>query len=141
MTSFMDVFSARRRSITVSPAFDPRKKWRSPWKRSQTVNAFTLIRDSRFGVSVLKSSRTRATLKLAGPQRFIFAEITIDLPSPQPAAGVHDLPVVATEDFLQLWGCCVYNGSATQATVSSGHRCRITRHQNPASGHGIRSKG
>src|SRR5262249_2770124 len=133
MTSFIDVFSASGRSITVSPAFDPRKKSRSPWKRSRTVNAFTLIHNSRIGVSVLKSRRTWTTLELAGPERFIFAEITIDLPSPQAAAGIHDLPAVAPEYLLKLRGCCLYNRAATKATVASLHCRRITRHQNTAS--------
>src|SRR5215475_15687097 len=133
MMSFIDVFSASCRSIIASPDFEPRKKWRSPWKHNRTLNCFTSIYDSRVGVCVLKGSRTRTTLELSGAERFIFAEITIDLPSPQTAAGIHDLPAVAPEDFLQLRGCCLYNGSATQATVSSGHRYRITRHQNPAS--------
>ena len=60
------------------------------------MNGFTSIYDSRVGVCVLKGSRTRTTLELAGPERFIFAEITIDLPSPQSAADV--LPVVRSED-------------------------------------------
>src|SRR5215471_14139099 len=113
----MDVFSVSDRSTTVSPAFDPRKKSRSPRKRSRTVNAFTLIHNLRVGVSVFKSRRTRATLELAGPERLIFAEITIDLPSPQAAAGIHDLPTVAPEYLLKLRGCCLYNGPAAQATV------------------------
>src|SRR5882757_10359087 len=132
MTSFMDVFSASPRSITALPAFDPRKTLRSPCKRSRTLNGFTSIYDSRLGKCVLKGSRTRTTLELAGPERFIFAEITIDLPSPQAAAGIHDLPTAAPEDFLKFRRCCLYNRSATQATVPSHHRRRITRHQNTA---------
>jgi hypothetical protein len=71
-------------------------------------------------------------LELAGPERFIFAEITIDLPSPQAAPGIHNFPPVAPEDFLKFWGRCLYNRSATQPTVSSLQRRRITRHQNTA---------
>src|SRR5262245_753646 len=119
MTSFMDVFSVSDRSTTVSPAFDPRKKSRSQRKRSRTLNAFTLIHNLRVCVSVVKSRLTPTTLELAGPERFIFAEITIDLPSPQSAAGIHDLPAVAPEYLLKLRGCCLDNGPATQATVAS----------------------
>src|SRR5689334_18100011 len=99
MTSFMDVFSARGRSITASLAFDPRKILRSPLKRRQTLNGFTSIYDSCVGVRVLERSGARTALELSGAERFIFAEITIDLPSPQTAAGIHDLPPVAPEDF------------------------------------------
>src|SRR4029077_2051121 len=100
---------------------------------SRTLNGFTSIDDSRVGVCVLKGSRTGTTLELARPERFIFAEITIDLPPPQTAPGIHDLPAVAPEDFLKFRGRCLYNRSATQATVPSHHRCRITRYQNTAS--------
>src|SRR5207247_9896906 len=84
-------------------------------------------------VCILTGSRTRTSLALAGPERFIFAEITIDLPLPQTAAGIHDFPAVAPEDFLKFRGRCLYNRSATQATVPSLHRRRITGHQNTAS--------
>ena len=99
------------------------------------MNGFTSIYDSRVGVCVLKGSRTRTTLELAGPERFIFAEITIDLPLPQAAAGIHDLPAAAPEDFLKFRGRCLYNRSATQAPVPYLHRRRITRDQNTASTH------
>src|SRR5262249_11447675 len=98
-----------------------------------TLNGFTSIYDSRVGVSVLKGSRTRTTLELARPERFIFAEITIDLPPSQTAAGIHDLPAVAPEDFLKFRGRCLYHRSTTQGAVPSLHRRRITRHQTSAS--------
>src|SRR5207248_9283618 len=126
-------FSVSRRSITASRAFDPRKTLRSPWKQSRSLNGFTSIYDPRVGVCVLKSGRTWSSLELAGPERFIFAKITIDLPPPQTATGIHDLPAVAPEDFLKFGGCCLYSRSATQATVPALHRRRIMRHQNTAS--------
>jgi hypothetical protein len=82
--------------------FRAKKKSRSPRKRSRTLNGFALIRDSRVGVSVLKGGRTRATLELVRSQRFIFAEITIDLPPVQVATGIHDFPAVAAKNFLKL---------------------------------------
>src|SRR5438874_9448998 len=97
------------------------------------LNGFTSIYDARVGVCVLKGSRARTTLELAGPERFIFAEITIDLPLPQTATGIHDLPAVAPEDFLKFRGRCLYSRSARQATVPALHRRRIMRHQNTAS--------
>src|SRR5215470_4792751 len=97
------------------------------------VNGFTLIDDSCVGVSVLKSGRTGPTLELAGTERFIFAEVTIDLPLAQTAAGIHDLPAVASEDFLKLRRRCLHHRPATQATMSSLHRRGITRYQNTAS--------
>src|SRR6266700_8269974 len=133
MTSLTEVFSLRLRSTVPVRAFERRKKSRSPRKRSRTMNGFTLISNPRVGISVLKWSRTRTTLELAGPERFIFAEITIDLPLPQTAAGIHDLPAAAPEDFLKVRGRCLYNRSATQAAVPSLHRRRIMRHQNTAS--------
>ena len=77
------------------------------------MNGFTSIYDSRVGVCVLKGSRTGTTLELAGAERFIFAKITIDLPPPQTATGIHDLPAVAPENFLKFGGYCLYNRSAT----------------------------
>ena len=102
MTSFTEVFSLRRRSTLRLRVFDRTKKSRSPRKRRRTLNSFTLIRDSRVGVSVLKGGRTRATLELARSERFIFAEITIDLPQAQAATGIRDFPSVAAENFLKL---------------------------------------
>jgi len=101
------------------------------------LNGFTSIYDSRVGVCVLKGSRTGTTLELAGAERFIFAKITIDLPPPQTAAGIHNLPSAAIEDFLKLWRSCLYNRSATQAAVASHHSRRITRHQDTAAAHSI----
>src|SRR6266404_4056702 len=117
MTSFIEVFSVRLRSILLRRVLDGRKKSRSPWRLSRTENGFTSIDDACVGISVFKSGRARSTLKLAGSKRFVFAEIAVDLPSAQAAARIHDLPATAAKNLLQLWRRCLDNSSVAQRTL------------------------
>src|SRR4029077_6827550 len=118
MTSFIEVFSVRLRSILLRRVLDGRKKSRSPWRLTRTENGFTSIDDACVGISVFKSGRTRSTLKLAGAKGFVFTEIAVDLPAAQATARVHDFPTIAAKDLLHFGRRCLYNGPVTQAALT-----------------------
>ena len=119
---------------------DRRKKSRSPCKSSRTVNSFTSIRDSRFGVTVLKRSCARSPHELAGPERLIFSVIAVDLPPAQTAAGIHDLPSIAAEYLLHVRRLSLDNGAVAQTTLSRLYRSGETRDQNPTATGCVRSE-
>src|SRR5436190_21683972 len=97
ITSFMEVRSPSLRSTVSILNFGPRKKSKSPRKVSRTVNGFTSVDDSRTGIGVLERGCARTALELSGPEWFIFAKITVDLPATQTAAGIHNFPAIAPE--------------------------------------------
>src|SRR6266700_3839153 len=99
------------RSILPLRVLDPRKKLRSPWKLSRTVNAFTSLRDSRVGVSVFERCRARSTHEFTRPQRFIFAKVAVHLPAPSAAAT------------SRLGGKCEGISSVVTNVVPPVHRC------------------
>src|SRR6266478_5372588 len=101
MTSFIEVFSVRLRSILLRRVLDGRKKSRSPWRLSRTENGFTSIDDACVGISIFKSGRTRSTLKLTRAKRFIFDEIAVDSSPAHFTPGIHDLPQDAAKNVLQ----------------------------------------
>src|ERR1043166_6135920 len=101
MMSLTDVFSQSCRSIRA-PAFARRKNLRPPWIASWTVKAPTLPRNFCLRIGVFKSRGARATHQFSGPERFVLAEITIDLPLTKTAPSIHDFPAGAAEDALHL---------------------------------------
>src|SRR5262245_64694175 len=79
---------------------DRRKKSRFPCNLSRTVNGFTSIHDACNCVSVLEGSCTGSAHEPTGPERLIFAVVTVDLPSAQAAAGIHYLPSIALKHLF-----------------------------------------
>src|SRR5207247_3073814 len=118
VTSFIDVFSANRRSIISGRLLGRRKKDRSPWKFSRSAKELTSFLDSRVGIGVFKCSSTWPGHEAAGTERFILAIVTIDLPPAQAAARVHDFPSRAAKNFLHGRSRCFDNYAATQAAVA-----------------------
>src|SRR5437867_13379631 len=103
-------------------ALRPRKKARSPWKLSRTVNGFTLLHDSRIGVSVLKGGCTRSPHEFTWSERLILAVVTVHLPSPQTTSGIHNLPSGAAEDLLHRWRLRLNHCPVPQSAL--GQVCR-----------------
>src|SRR5205807_9660861 len=116
--SLTEVFSRRLLAMLRRRASDRRKKSRSPCNSIRTVNGFTSIHDSRFGVSILKRSCARSSHKLTGAERLIFSIIAVDLPPAQTASGIHDLPSITAEYFLHVGRLSLDNGAAAQTALS-----------------------
>src|SRR4029077_3799059 len=121
-------------------AADRRKKSRSPCKSSRTVNGFTSIHDSRFGVSVLKRSCAWSPHEPAGPERLIFSVVAVDLPSAQTASGIHDFPAIAAEYLLHVRRLSLDNGAVPQTILSRLYRSGKTWDQNPTATGCVRSE-
>src|SRR5437773_9998387 len=105
----------------------PKKKVRSPWKLSRTVNGFTLLHDSRVGVSVLKGGCTRSSHEFTWSERLIFAGVTVHSPSPQTTSGIHNLPPSAREDFWHRWRFRLNGCAVTQCALAQFCSCVIAR--------------
>src|SRR5437763_13612910 len=128
ITSFIEVRSLSLRSAISLRNFGPREKSKSTRELSRAVNGFTSFKNSRVGIGVLGGGRARTTLELSGPEWFVLAQITIDLPSPETAAGVHDFPAITSKNFLKFRRRRLDNGAAPQAAMPSLHCCRIPRY-------------
>src|SRR5260370_22398933 len=76
-----------------------RTKDRRETSAGSRMESFAHPRDR---VSVFKSGPPRAGHQSSGAERFVFAIITIELPAPQPAAGIANFPTGAAENALNF---------------------------------------
>src|SRR5207245_669209 len=83
---------------------------------------------SRDRVSILKSGRARARHEFSGPERFVLAIITVELPAAQTAAGVHNFPARAAEDALDF-GCRSFEHKTTMQVRLRFRCCGKARDQ------------
>src|SRR2546421_2924167 len=90
---------AGARSWTLS--LSKRTKGRPETSAGSQMESFA---HPRGRVSVFKSGSARAGHQSSGPERFVFAVITIELPAPQTAAGIDNFPAGAAEDALDFSG-------------------------------------
>src|SRR5207237_9351572 len=66
-------------------------------------------------VSVFKRGPPRAGHKFSGPERFVLAVITIELPASQTTAGIDNFPVRAAKDALNFSGRSFEHETTMQA--------------------------
>src|SRR5256885_16828056 len=82
-------------------------------------------------VSVFKCGPAGTCHQSSGTQRFVFAVITIELPPPQTAAGIDNLPAGAAENLANFRGGGLEYEAAMQSAVSF-RGCGEMRDQRPA---------
>src|SRR5437870_11808756 len=73
-------------------------------------------------VSVFKSGPPRAGRKFSGPERFVLAVITIELPASQTTAVIDNFPVRAAKDALNL----IARSCEDETTMQAGLSFRVS---------------